>query len=118
MAGVDEVGRGCLFGPVFAGAVILDPARPIRGLNDSKALDAGQREVLDVKIRERAMAWAVGAADCFEIDDINILQAAKLAMKLRRSREVDHVCSARVATAMNKNQNSDKPLSTDHHPRR
>ena len=81
IAGVDEVGRGCLFGPVFAGAVILDPARPIRGLNDSKALDATQREALDVKIRERALAWAIGAADCFEIDAINILQASRLAMK-------------------------------------
>ncbi len=81
IAGVDEVGRGCLFGPVFAGAVILDPARPIRGLNDSKALDAEQREALDLKIRERAIAWAIGAADCFEIDEINILQAARLAMK-------------------------------------
>ncbi len=81
VAGVDEVGRGCLFGPVFAGAVILDPARPIRGLNDSKALDAAQRESLDARIRERALAWAVGAADCFEIDDINILQATRLAMK-------------------------------------
>lgn len=81
VAGVDEVGRGCLFGPVFAGAVILDPARPIRGLNDSKVLDAAQREALDVKIRGRSLAWAVGAADCFEIDDINILQASRLAMK-------------------------------------
>lgn len=82
VAGVDEVGRGCLFGPVFAGAVILDPAKPpIRGLNDSKALDAAERETLDVKIRERALAWAIGAADCFEIDEINILQASRLAMK-------------------------------------
>jgi ribonuclease HII len=81
VAGVDEVGRGCLFGPVFAGAVILDPAKPIRGLNDSKALDASQREALDTRIRERAVAWAIGAADCFEIDDINILQASRLAMK-------------------------------------
>jgi ribonuclease HII len=81
VAGVDEVGRGCLFGPVFAGAVILDPAKPIRGLNDSKLLDAGRREVLSERIRERAVAWAVGAADCFEIDRINILQAARLAMK-------------------------------------
>jgi ribonuclease HII len=81
VAGVDEVGRGCLFGPVFAGAVILDPSRPIRGLNDSKVLDAARREVLDERIRERALAWAVGAADSFEIDDINILQASRLAMK-------------------------------------
>jgi ribonuclease HII len=81
VAGIDEVGRGCLFGPVFAGAVILDPDKPIRGLNDSKLLDAERREVLAERIRERAVAWAVGAADCFEIDHINILQAARLAMK-------------------------------------
>jgi ribonuclease HII len=81
IAGVDEVGRGCLFGPVFAGAVILDPEKPIRGLNDSKLLDPERREVLAARIRERAVAWAVGAADCFEIDRINILQAARLAMK-------------------------------------
>lgn len=81
VAGVDEVGRGCLFGPVFAGAVILDPAKPVRGLNDSKVLDAERREVLAERIRERAVAWAIGAADCFEIDRINILQAARLAMQ-------------------------------------
>ncbi len=81
MAGVDEVGRGCLFGPVFAAAVILDPAKPVRGLNDSKLLDAERREVLSERIRERAAAWAIGAADCFEIDRINILQASRLAMK-------------------------------------
>jgi ribonuclease HII len=81
VAGVDEVGRGCLFGPVFAGAVILDPAKPVRGLNDSKQLDADRREVLAERIRERALAWAIGAADCFEIDRINVLQASRLAMK-------------------------------------
>jgi len=81
IAGVDEVGRGCLFGPVFAGAVVLDPGNPVRGLNDSKLLDPERREVLAARIRERALAWAVGAADCFEIDRVNILQAARLAMK-------------------------------------
>src|SRR5258708_20723465 len=80
IAGLDEAGRGALFGPVFAAAVVLDPARPIRGLDDSKQLDAGRREVLCGRIRERAAAWAVGAADAFEIDRINILEAARLAM--------------------------------------
>jgi ribonuclease HII len=81
IAGVDEVGRGCLFGPVHAAAVILDPDRPVRGLNDSKQLDAERREVLAGRLRERAVAWAIGAADVFEIDRLNILQAARLAMK-------------------------------------
>jgi ribonuclease HII len=81
VAGVDEAGRGCLFGPVFAAAVVLDPARPIRGLNDSKALDPQRREELALKIRERAAAFAVSAASAAEIDRINILQASRLAMR-------------------------------------
>ena len=81
IAGVDEVGRGALFGPVFAAAVILSPDRPIRGLRDSKLLDAERREVLSARIRERAIAWAVAAVDAFEIDRINILQASRLAMR-------------------------------------
>jgi ribonuclease HII len=81
IAGVDEAGRGALFGPVFAAAVILDPARPIRGLDDSKQLLPERRETLACRIRERAAAWAVGAADAFEIDSVNILEAARLAMR-------------------------------------
>lgn len=81
VAGVDEVGRGCLFGPVFAAAVILHPDRNIKGLHDSKILDAPKREALASQIKTRAMAWAVGAADVFEIDQINIYQASKLAMR-------------------------------------
>lgn len=81
VAGVDEAGRGCLFGPVFAAAVILDPERPIGGLNDSKLLSAETRTELAAAIRERAMAWAVCGADSFEIDRLNILQASRLAMK-------------------------------------
>lgn len=81
VAGVDEVGRGCLFGPVFAAAVVLDPLRPIRGIRDSKLLPSERREVLAERIRERAVAWAVGAADAFEIDHLNILQASRLAMR-------------------------------------
>lgn len=81
IAGVDEAGRGCLFGPVYAAAVILDPERPIDGLNDSKVLDAFTRERLAVLIRERARAWAVASASVAEIDRINILQASRLAMR-------------------------------------
>ena len=82
VAGVDEVGRGSLFGPVFAAAVILSPDRPIRGLNDSKQLEPERREVLAGRIRERAVAWAVAAVDAATIDRINIYQASRLAMKL------------------------------------
>jgi ribonuclease HII len=81
VAGVDEVGRGCLFGPVVAGAVILSPDRPVRGLNDSKLLEAERREVLAGRIRERAVAWAVAAVDSATIDAINIYQASRLAMR-------------------------------------
>lgn len=81
MAGVDEVGRGALFGPVFAAAVMLDPQKPIRGLHDSKVLLKEEREALAAEILRKCVAWAVGAADAFEIDQINILQASRLAMK-------------------------------------
>src|SRR5947209_8773690 len=67
-AGVDEVGRGALFGSVFAAAVILSENRPIRGLNDSKQLDPERRAVLSERIRERAAAWAVAAVDAATID--------------------------------------------------
>jgi ribonuclease HII len=81
IAGLDEAGRGSLFGPVFAAAVVLDPERPVRGLDDSKALEPERREVLAGRIQERAVAWAVGAADAFEIDRINIYQASLIAMR-------------------------------------
>ena len=81
IAGVDEVGRGCLFGPVFAAAVVLDVDKPIRGLKDSKVLDAGARGELAQSIKQRCSGWAVGGADVFEIDQINIYQASRLAMK-------------------------------------
>ena len=80
VAGVDEAGRGPLAGPVVAAAVILDPARPIRGLADSKVLTPERREVLAERIRERAIAWSTGQADVGEIDTINILHATMLAM--------------------------------------
>jgi ribonuclease HII len=80
-AGVDEAGRGPLAGPVIAAAVILHPDRPIPGVADSKKLTAVQREILFPLIQEYALAWAVGRAEVAEIDEINILQAAMLAMK-------------------------------------
>ncbi|MCB1874622.1 MAG: ribonuclease HII [Chromatiales bacterium] len=81
IAGVDEVGRGPLAGPVVAAAVILDPDRPIVGLDDSKALSEARREALFEPIRERALAYAVASASVEEIDRINILQASLLAMQ-------------------------------------
>jgi ribonuclease HII len=81
VAGLDEAGRGCLFGPVCAAAVILDPERSIRGLNDSKQLEPQRRVVLAGRIRERALAWAVEFVDAKTIDRVNILQASRLAMK-------------------------------------
>lgn len=79
-AGVDEAGRGPLAGPVCAAAVILDPAKPIEGLNDSKKLSAKKREALAPLIRERALSWCVAWASVEEIDRLNILQATMLAM--------------------------------------
>lgn len=81
VCGVDEAGRGPLAGPVSAAAVILDPARPIAGLADSKKLSEKQRDLLAPLIRERALAWAVAYASVAEIDEINILQATLLAMR-------------------------------------
>ena len=80
VAGVDEVGRGSLFGPVVAAAVILDPAYRIRGLRDSKLLLAERREILAERIRKHAIAWAVAAVDAARIDQINIYHASRLAM--------------------------------------
>jgi ribonuclease HII len=89
VCGVDEVGRGPLAGAVVAAAVILDPARPIEGLADSKKLSEKRREQLFVEIREKALAWALGRAEVEEIDRINILQASLLAM--RRAIEDLHI---------------------------
>ncbi len=81
IAGVDEAGRGPLAGPVCAAAVILDPAQPIEGLNDSKQLSEKARDRLAPLIKERALAWAIAWSDAEEIDRINILQATLTAMK-------------------------------------
>lgn len=81
VAGVDEVGRGPLAGPVVAAAVILDPARPIPDLADSKKLTPRQRERLRAEIEQRALSYALGRAEVDEIDRVNILQASLLAMQ-------------------------------------
>ncbi|HWV08505.1 MULTISPECIES: ribonuclease HII [unclassified Pseudomonas] len=81
VAGVDEVGRGPLCGAVVTAAVILDPLRPILGLNDSKKLTEARRELLFDEIREKALAWCIARAEVEEIDQLNILHATMLAMQ-------------------------------------
>lgn len=81
VCGVDEAGRGPLAGPVYAAAVILDPACPIHGLADSKKLSEKRRECLALEIREKALAFGIASASVEEIDRMNILQATLLAMR-------------------------------------
>ncbi len=81
VAGVDEVGRGPLCGAVVTAAVILDPRRPILGLNDSKKLTEARREKLYDEIREKALSWCIARAEVEEIDELNILHATMLAMQ-------------------------------------
>jgi ribonuclease HII len=81
VCGVDEAGRGPLAGPVFAAAVILDPAKPIPGLRDSKKLSEARREALALHIRRDARAWAIAHCTAAEIDELNILRATMLAMR-------------------------------------
>lgn len=80
-AGTDEAGRGSLFGPVLAAAVILSAARPVKGLNDSKQLCASRREELEVEIKDAAISWAVAEVSAEEIDRINIYQASRAALR-------------------------------------
>ena len=80
ISGFDEVGRGCLAGPVVAAAVILDSQKPISGLADSKKMSAKHREHLAILIKSRAITWAIGRAEASEVDNFNVLQASLLAM--------------------------------------
>ena len=81
ICGVDEAGRGPLAGPVYAAAVILDPARPVNGLTDSKKLSEKRRDELALAIKQHAAAWAIAEASVAEIDELNILRASLLAMR-------------------------------------
>lgn len=81
IAGVDEVGRGPLIGPVVTAAVILDPNQPIEGLTDSKKLSERKRQLLAMEIKQKALAWSIGRAEVEEIEKLNILQATLLAMQ-------------------------------------
>ena len=81
ICGVDEAGRGPLAGPVFAAAVILDPAKPIQGLRDSKKLAEAKRDMLATRIKSDALAWSIAQCSAEEIDTLNILQASMLAMR-------------------------------------
>jgi ribonuclease HII len=100
IAGVDEAGRGPLAGGVYAAAVILDAARPVSGLKDSKVLTAARREVLAHHIKTNALAWAVASASVEEIDAINILQATLLAMR----RAVERLCLVPAHVLVDGNQ--------------
>jgi ribonuclease HII len=110
IAGVDEVGRGPLAGPVVTAAVILDPSQPIEGLNDSKKLSEKKREQLEEVIKEKALAWALGRAEPNEIDEINILQATLLAMK--RAVEALSVAPQHALVDGNKAPNLACPVTT------
>jgi ribonuclease HII len=110
IAGVDEVGRGPLAGPVVTAAVILDPSQPIEGLNDSKKLSEKKREQLEEVIKEKALAWALGRAEPNEIDEINILQATLLAMK--RAVEALSVALQHALVDGNKAPNLACPVTT------
>lgn len=79
-AGLDEVGRGCIAGPVVAAAVVLDSANPISGLKDSKKLSISKRILLANEIQQKAISWSIGRADAEEVDHLNILQASLTAM--------------------------------------
>lgn len=81
LCGIDEAGRGPLAGAVYAAAVILDPARPISGLADSKKLSEAKRDALAIEIKAHALAWGIASVSAQEIDDMNILQASLLAMQ-------------------------------------
>ena len=81
LVGIDEVGIGCLAGPVVAAAVILDPANPITGITDSKKISEQKRKILADQIMANAVAWAIGQASVSEIDQHNILRASHLAMQ-------------------------------------
>ena len=81
VAGLDEAGRGCLAGPVYAAAVILPEGHSLQGLNDSKALSQKARERLFPQIQQQALAWCIATASVAEIDSLNILQASLLAMR-------------------------------------
>lgn len=109
IAGVDEVGRGPLAGPVVAAAVILDPKRPIDGLADSKKLTQKRREQLAVTIREQALCWALGRAEVDEIDRLNILHASLLAMR----RAVETLSVAPGHALIDGNRCPDLPCSAE-----
>ena len=109
VAGVDEVGRGPLAGPVYAAAVILDPRHLPKGLDDSKAMSEARREKAFEQIMERALSVGIGRAEVSEIDEINILQAAMLAMR----RAVDALALRPVHALIDGNRVPDLPCSSE-----
>ncbi len=109
IAGVDEVGRGPLAGPVIAAAVILDPNNPIEGLTDSKKLSEKKRYLLNAEIKEKALSWSIARCEPVEIDQINILQASLLAME----RAVKGLALVPVHCLVDGNQLPQLPCSAD-----
>lgn len=109
VAGVDEVGRGPLAGPVVAAAVILHPERPIAGLADSKKLTERRREQLEQEIKARALCWSLGRAEVEEIDRLNILHASLLAMK----RAVEALAMAPAHALIDGNRCPELPCSAE-----
>jgi len=110
VAGIDEAGRGPLAGPVYAAAVILDPARLPRGVDDSKAMTPEARDKMFDKIMERALAVGIGVASVAEIDEINILQATMLAM--RRATEALAIAPAQAFVDGNRAPTLPCPVET------
>lgn len=99
VAGVDEVGRGSMIGPVITAAVILDPDNPIEGLNDSKQLSPKKRQLLEKEIKEKAIAWSIGEASIDEVDTLNVYQATKIAMR-RAIENLPHTADSLLIDAM------------------
>jgi ribonuclease HII len=111
VAGLDEAGRGPLAGPVVAAAVVLDPQKVIRGLDDSKKLDADSREALYARIVERALTWGVGVVEPPRIDEINILRASHEAMAIAFSACVERAGRAVAGAIVDGNMKA--PLPAD-----
>lgn len=109
IAGVDEAGRGPLCGAVYAAAVILDPSRPIAGLEDSKKLSESAREAIAEQIKERALSWSIASASVEEIEQLNILQATLLAMR----RAVEGLSFPPDLIRVDGNQNPNLPIATE-----
>ena len=112
-AGIDEVGRGPLAGPVVAATVVLDPGRPIEGLNDSKLLSSKRRQTLCESIQNSALYWGIGHASVEEVDELNVLQASLLAMQRSFQTAMVKEQLPRVKALVDGNKDPNLPVSTE-----